>query len=143
VRIYFSAAISAGRSYAPVYKKIVEVLNEKGFSVLTEFVADSEVLTMDKHVSPAQVYERDVRLVHEADAILAEISHPSTGVGYEIAYALHHNKPVIAVYLSGLNVTKMISGNNHPNLSIYSYESVNELLDRLPDWIHEKQRKSA
>ena len=135
MKIYFSAAISAGRSYAPIYKKMAETLTENGLTVLTEHVADLNVLQMEKSFSATEIYNRDIRLIHDCDLLLAEISHPSTGVGYEIAYALLSDKPVIATYLSGLKVSKMITGNTQQNLYIYTYESINDLLDYLLGWI--------
>lgn len=135
MKIYFSAAISAGRIYAPIYKKMVETLQDNQFDILTEHVADPNVLHMEKSFSATEVYNRDIRLIHDCDLLLAEVSHPSTGVGYEIAYALLNDKPVIAAYLSGLKVSKMITGNTQSNLYIYTYESINDLLDYLPGWI--------
>ena len=137
MNIYFSAAISAGRIYAPIYKKMVETLIENGFNILTEHVADPNVLQMEREFAATEVYNRDIHLIHECDLLIAEVSHPSTGVGYEIAYALLNDKPVIATYLSGLKATKMITGNTQPNLFVYSYESINDLLDCLPGWIEE------
>jgi len=135
MKIYFSAAISAGRSYAPIYKKMAETLTENGLTVLTEHVADLNVLQTEKGFAATEIYNRDIRLIHDCDLLLAEISHPSTGVGYEIAYALLNDKPVIATYLSGLKVSKMITGNTQQNIYIYTYESINDLLDYLPGWI--------
>ena len=133
MKIYFAAAISAGREYAEVYREIVARLKELGHEVLTEHVADPDVLRKEKNIAPREVYERDIRLLHKADLLLAEISKPSTGVGYEIAFALAHGKPVLAVYLKGLRMTKMITGNPDANLSVFAYESANQLLSALPE----------
>ena len=132
MKIYFAAAISAGRDYAEVYREIVRELKELGHEVLTEHVADPQVLSKEKDVSAREVYERDIRLLQQADLLLADISKPSTGVGYEIAYALQIGKPVISVYLKGLRMTKMITGNPDPRLTVYAYESTSQLLNELP-----------
>jgi|Deesub1362B_J571_1020462.scaffolds.fasta_scaffold03235_3 nucleoside 2-deoxyribosyltransferase len=142
MKIYFAAAISAGRDYAEVYRKIVDDLKASGHQVLTEHVADPEVLKKEKNVSPEDVYLRDIDLLRQCDVLLAEISKPSTGVGYEIGMALHAlRKPVVCVYLKGLRMTKMITGNTDPLLRVFAYESVNELLDALPLLLEESQQK--
>ena len=47
-------------------------------------------------MTPRQVYERDMAWLAECEAVVAEVTTPSLGVGYEIAEALHLRKPVSA-----------------------------------------------
>jgi hypothetical protein len=42
-------------------------------------------------------------------------------VGYEIAFALSLTKPVLCLHRQGLSVSKMLSGNDHPNLRVVAY----------------------
>jgi len=136
MKIYFAAAISAGRQYAPIYREIVSELKHNGHTVLTEHVAHPEVVNIEKEIADQEIYQRDIQLLLESDLVLAEVSHPSTGVGYEIAYALLNHKPVICTHLKGLKMSKMITGNIEPLISIHSYESTIELLENLPGWIN-------
>jgi nucleoside 2-deoxyribosyltransferase len=55
--------------------------------------------------------------------LIAEVSVPSHGVGYEIGFALGLRKPVLALYQEGRKVSKMISGNLDPNLLVKSYQN--------------------
>jgi len=135
MKIYFAAAISAGRKYADVYQKIVEFLKNERHEILTEHVADPNVLDLEKVIPDQEVYDRDIQLIKKADILIAEASLPSTGVGYEIAYMLSLKKPVICLYQRGLNMSKMITGNNEPLLSVYSYNSKADLVENLPTWI--------
>ncbi len=140
MKIYFAASISAGRKYAPIYEKIVLDLKNQGHFVLTEHVADLNVLNLEMNRPAPEVYERDISKLQEADILVAEVSKPSTGVGYEIAYMLALQKPVLCLYLKGLQMSKMITGNSDPKCSVYSYESTNELLDRLPGWVKNSKK---
>ncbi len=126
-RIYFSGAIAGGRDNLPIYQHIVGRLKALGHSVPTEHVADSNVLAAERVVSPREVYERDVAWIDESDAMIAEVSMPSLGVGYEIGYALQRGLPTLCAYRDGLFVSKMITGNPSPHLTVVVYRDEDEL----------------
>jgi hypothetical protein len=62
---------------------------------------------------------------------VAEISTPSHGVGYEIAYALEKEKPVICGYQAGKRVSKMLSGNTHPRITVIEYQNIHIFIEQL------------
>jgi hypothetical protein len=130
MRIYFAGAISGGRGDLLIYQHIVSQLKSLGHSVPTEHVADPLVLEREGSLKAQAVYERDVRWIRESDAMIAEVSTPSLGVGYEICWALQHGKPVLCLYREGLAISKMITGNSSPELSLATYRDTNQL-DRL------------
>jgi nucleoside 2-deoxyribosyltransferase len=103
--------------------------------VPTAALASSDVLVEENVVQPGVVYRRDVTWIEESDVLVAEVSTPSHGVGYEIGYALGLRKPVICLYREGVQVSKMILGNPDPKLQIFSYltleDAVQSLRDRL------------
>ena len=126
MRIYFSCSITGGRDDEPVYRRLVAHLQATGHEVLTAHLASPEVLIDEATVPPEAVYERDCAWVRACDAMVAEVSTPSHGVGYEIAYALTLGKPVLCCYQAGRKVSKMITGNSHPCLSLSAYATVEE-----------------
>jgi len=75
-------------------------------------------MSLDAVVAPREVYERDVTWILAARAIVAEVSVPSHGVGYEIGFALNAGKPVLCLFQEGRKISKMISGNSHPQLQV-------------------------
>jgi hypothetical protein len=60
--------------------------------------------------------------------MIAEVSTPSHGVGYEIALALQLGKPVCCFFQSGRRVSKMILGNPDSNLIVKAYQNVDEAM---------------
>jgi nucleoside 2-deoxyribosyltransferase len=104
-----------------------------GHQVPTAALASSEVLLDEGVVQPAEVYWRDITWIDESDVLVAEISTPSHGVGYEIGYALGLRKPVICLHREGVSVSKMILGNSDPNLQIFTYFTQEEAIQRLRD----------
>jgi nucleoside 2-deoxyribosyltransferase len=85
-------------------------------------LAESGVGATEAVLDPQAVYTRDVDWIRASDALIAEISVPSHGVGYEIGLALGIGKPVLAIYQQGRKVSKMISGNPDANLQVKAYQ---------------------
>ena len=96
MNIYFACSITGGREFEPVYQAIVAALESQGHIIPTSHLASSEVTGLEKVVSPQAIYQRDIQWIDQADRVIAEVSTPSHGVGYEIAYALSIGKPVCA-----------------------------------------------
>ena len=80
---------------------------------------------------PADIYKRDVAWIRQCDALVAEVSTPSHGVGYEIAFALGLGKRVLCLYREGQPVSKMISGNSSPNLRVASYREPEQAIQAI------------
>ena len=114
--------MTGGRADQEIYSTIVKHLEQLGHGVPTAHLADPGVMDLEKVVDPQEIYRRDVRWIEECDALIAEVSTPSHGVGYEIAYALGLGTPVLCCYKSGVPVSKMILGNQSKGMWISKYE---------------------
>ena len=114
-----------------VYQTIVELLLAHKHVIPTAHLADANILALEGELSPEQTYLRDCHWVKECDALVAEASTPSHGVGYEIALALFFRKPVLCCYQKGVRVSKMLTGNTSPGFSRLAYGSDKELCSGL------------
>ena len=121
MKIYFACSITGGREFESIYQVITRALAEDNHQVPTAHLAESGVASVEAVIDPVEVYTRDTIWIQESDVLIAEVSVPSHGVGYEIGYALGLGKPVLALYQEGRKVSKMISGNPDPNLWVRSY----------------------
>ncbi|HVN55617.1 MAG TPA: nucleoside 2-deoxyribosyltransferase [Anaerolineaceae bacterium] len=137
MNVYFSCSITGGRQDEAVYTAIVAALLERGHEVPTAILASPEVLDLERVVSPREVYHRDIAWVEGCDALVAEVSTPSHGVGYEIAYALTLGKPVLCCYRSDVRVSKMITGNDHPCLTRAAYSTQAEAVAAVSAFLDE------
>jgi len=129
MKIYFACSIIGGRRDEGIYQKIVKGLIDGGHQVLTEGLASKDLMELESIVDPNDIYNRDVGWIKESNILIAEVSTPSHGVGYEIGYALNQSIPVICLYRAGTPVSKMILGNRDPNLSIHAYEIIEAALE--------------
>lgn len=121
MKIYFACSISGGRNDEKAYQYLVGVMVGMGIDVPTAHIAETGVEEVDALENPGDIYTRDVNWIQESDLLVAEVSTPSHGVGYEIGYALNLEKPVFCLYQKGVVVSKMITGNPHPLLSVLEY----------------------
>ena len=123
MNIYFACSITGGREFESVYQAIVRALVEDCHTVLTAHLAESGVTALEAAIDPHEVYARDMAWIRDSDVLIAEVSTPSHGVGYEIGFSLGLGKPVLALCQEGHKISKMISGNSDPYLSVKSYQT--------------------
>lgn len=80
---------------------------------------------------PAEIYSHDMKQVNACDLVLAEVSYPSLGVGFEIATALDLGKRVLAAAKHEAKVGRIIVGISRPNFTFIRYSSADEILKHL------------
>ena len=134
MKVYFSCSLTGGRQDQPMYAALVRHLVAQGHDVLTAHLASAEVMEEEAVVDPLAVYQRDTAWVEACDAMIAEVSTPSHGVGYEIAYALDRHKPVLCCYRAGTRVSKMILGNTVPQIMVKAYRSETEAVEIMDNF---------
>jgi nucleoside 2-deoxyribosyltransferase len=126
MNIYFACSITGGRAYEAVYQEFARTLLAEGHEVPTAHLAESNVMALERVINPREVYDRDVTWIRACDALIAEVSVPSHGVGYEIGFALGEGKQVLCLAQAGIAVSKMITGNPHPALQVKYYRDAAE-----------------
>jgi nucleoside 2-deoxyribosyltransferase len=135
MNIYFACSITGGREFESVYQAIVSKLVEAGHQVPTAHLAKSGVAAVEAVIDPVEVYERDVAWIRACDRLIAEVSVPSHGVGYEIGFALGIGKPVLVLFQEGRRVSKMISGNPDVNLQVRSYRDSARAMELIREYL--------
>ena len=78
-----------------------------------------------------EIYNRDVSFVKESDILIADVTVPSLGVGYEIAYAEKLNKKIYCLYyqIEDKKISAMITGNQ--NCKVFYYKNEDDISDIL------------
>uniref|UniRef100_A0A3B1IYL6 2'-deoxynucleoside 5'-phosphate N-hydrolase 1 n=1 Tax=Astyanax mexicanus TaxID=7994 RepID=A0A3B1IYL6_ASTMX len=114
MNIYFCGSIRGGREDVKIYQRIVKKLQTYG-KVLTEHVGHADlsekgedaVLDGDK-----AIHNRDMEWLTSADVIVAEVTQPSLGVGYELGRAVAMKKRILCLFRpsSGRVLSAMIRG---------------------------------
>lgn len=129
--IYFAGAIRGGREKVNDYQKIINKLEEIG-NVLTTHIANKEIGDKgENNMTPKEIYDRDIVWLKSSELIVAEVSVPSLGIGYELGLAESLGKKIICLYDVNSNKTlsAIIEGNK--NFEIIKYNNIEEVLEYL------------
>lgn len=137
MNIYFSCSITGGREDQHIYQRIVNYLIENDHEVPTAHLASTDVMKDESDINAVAVYRRDMEWVRNCDALIAEVSTPSHGVGYEIAAAIHLGKHVMCCYQKDKQISKIISGNTSENVYVFAYNSEDDLIAEIERFLKE------
>ena len=120
-KVYFAGSIRGGRVDAELYHRMVTYI-QKTDTVLTEHVG---FLQLKESRDDKRIYEQDTAWLREADLLIGEVTCPSLGVGYELAYAERFGKPCYLFYNpQKTNLSAMLTGDPYFHICPYEDEEV-------------------
>lgn len=124
--IYFAGSISGGRGDQAIYSQIIEILKQHG-TVLTEHFGEAALTSAGENLADRDIHDRDLEWLRKADVLVAEVTTPSLGVGYEIGRAVEWGKRVIGLYRPSQErrLSGMIAG--CAGIMIHPYDEPSEL----------------
>lgn len=133
MKIYFAGSIRGGRDDKELYLEIINLLGKYG-KVLTEHIGDKTLSAMGEDgPTDEYIYDRDMAWLNEADVVVAEVTTPSLGVGYEIG-KMEDKKPTLCLYREqdGKRISAMIGGNKNVKIEKYIVlEDLDSVLERF------------
>ena len=91
--------------------------------VLTEHIGNVDLnWEGEKLRSDEFIFERDISWLESSEVMIAEVTTPSLGVGYEIGIAEKRKIPILCLYrkLNNKKLSAMIQGNNKIHCIEYS-----------------------
>ncbi len=134
--IYFAGSIRGGQSDVALYAELIEMLDDHG-TVLTEHVGNETVQEEESQagMTDHDIHEQDLTWLRQADAVVAEVTTPSLGVGYEIGRSVELGTPVHCLYRpdSEHGLSAMIRGSDSVN--VVEYDSPEEVEPVLADFL--------
>ena len=136
MKFYLSTAITRGRrEYVDAVRNICDALKEEGVEVLNERVADPNFPY--PHTDRAQTMRELHDWLDEADALIAEATISSTGVGCELTQAQMRNKPVLLLYDAhfGFRISDWVTQNPEANVEARPYGDRNEIARIVKEFV--------
>lgn len=126
MKIYFAASISGGRGDQAIYQQIVDLLKVHG-TVLTEHFASATLTSAGESLADREIHDRDLEWLRAADVLVAEVSTPSLGVGYEIGRAVEWGKRIVCLHRPSADrrLSGMIAGSD--GVDTHAYTSIDDL----------------
>lgn len=134
MKIYFACSIRGGRDDADTYAELAAHIKSKS-TLLTEIFTEGKLTPQGMNKPSTDIWATDIAWVKESDAIIAEVTNPSLGVGYEIAKAEEWNKPVLALFRNHgeRKLSAMIDGS--PNTKTVYYTTLAEARLAIDEFI--------
>lgn len=125
MKIFFSGSIRGGGQDSEIYSMLIEYLKKHG-EVLTEHIDAGKSTANEARGDDYAIYALALEKLGKADVVIAEVSAPSIGVGYEIAHAERLGKRVLCLFRTdaGSRISAMVSGNR--NLVVGRYSNLDE-----------------
>jgi hypothetical protein len=114
-RVYVAVPLTHSRGKTRA-QYICKFLTDAGFKVTSPWVARKDT---KQALTPQGVYDRDVLAIAASDAVIAEVSVPSLGIGMELMVALSKGIPIVCLHEKGESVSWMVLG--APGVHIVSY----------------------
>ncbi|MFA6400323.1 MAG: nucleoside 2-deoxyribosyltransferase [Salinivirgaceae bacterium] len=135
IKIYFAGSIRGGRESADDYLSLILNLQKFG-TVLTEHIAKDSLLANEKNLTDQQIHDRDLEWLNQCHIVVAEVTQPSLGVGYELAYSMFLNKPVLCLFntTKGRQLSAMISGQKYFN--VIKYHEIGSAINELQHYFN-------
>ncbi|MFA6042416.1 MAG: nucleoside 2-deoxyribosyltransferase [Patescibacteria group bacterium] len=137
--IYFAGSIRGGLPDREHYQRLISYLRQFG-QVLTEHVGDLERSTKREDTQTIQeIYTEDLRWLEQSDVVVAEVTTPSLGVGYELATAERLQKPTLCLYRPGpdRSLSLMVRGN--PYFTVGEYQTLSEAENYIQNFLLAKR----
>lgn len=137
MKIYFTASTTNDGKLLNNFEKINSLIKKFGHEIISgEQIINKSLLEMDKKLSRQEIFEREKKLIEEADCVIAEVSQPSLGVGGEIVYALVNKKAVLGLLFENNEdkISPMIAGNPSDNF-FFEHYSFNQLPYIIEDFL--------
>ena len=135
MQIYFAGSIRGGRKDKDTYLEIINHLKKYG-NVLTEHIGNDMLDSSgENNIDDQYIHDRDIDWLLKSDMMIAEVTNPSLGVGYEIGRALENNKKVICLFKNNdyQKLSAMIRGAKE--LVCVEYIDMDDLKNKINKYI--------
>ena len=135
--IYCAGPIRGDSTHQIHFQKMIKYIEELGHSVLS---GKSEKFNSAIPLTDKQIYKRDLKWIDGSKVMIAEISGPSLGVGFEISYAIFERKlPVLALHQSETDqISALILGCDSALLTVQKYKDEEEMKTKIKVYLSNK-----
>ena len=139
--VYCAGAIKGDTTYQNNYIEMIRFIESMNHTPLAELNGKFNAAIP---LSDNQIYTRDIKWIDGSVLMIAEISGPSLGVGFEIAYALFQKEiPVLALASSEVEkISAMITGCNSELLTAKRYQNIEDMQNIISDYFKNWEQKS-
>lgn len=146
MKIYYTSPVKFNTENQNTYSIIEDAMKERGHKMLMSKYSNFKSFEDYQKLDDNQIYElyrESEKSLKDADIVIANVTHQSNRVSYEIATALLDRKPVIAIFRedSGTKLLPPIEGNESKYLTVARFKDNNDLGKSLLSAFEETRKK--
>lgn len=108
--VHLTASTTTLKEDPDSLQSIKEQILGSGHSLVSDWIKTAhERMKQNVEQKPAVIADENMEFISKADAVIAEVTHDSFGVGYQVAVAMQLNKPVLLLSRK-VRTDKMMQG---------------------------------
>lgn len=135
LKVYLAASMRGGGDGKgwEALRRLADIVEGLGHIPMNEVRADKAPKAKVAGKGDRYLFNRDMAWLELADCLIADVTYPSLGVGYEVAVALRERGiPVLALCHEDLPVlSAMFEGNSNPLFHLERYSRPEVLQDKV------------
>ncbi len=139
MKIYFAGSIRGGGNDGDFYKKIIQYLRTKGDVIGGEHADEKVLSALDNEKADDDfIYKRDSKRLVDANVLVAEVTTPSLGVGYEIGVSIEQGKKILCLFRKQTPPKKLSAMINAcPKVTNITYDSLNDIKKAIDNFFED------
>jgi len=124
--VYCAAPIKGDQKFHNYCLDIIKQVSSLGHTALSELNSEFKPAIP---LTDSEIFSRDIKWIDKSEIVIAEVSGPSLGVGFEIAYSIYKKKiNVLALVNSeAVDVSAMVTGCHSELITIKKYADTEDL----------------
>lgn len=132
-RIFFAASSDVSQKKKQRYQEIISILEKWDFDVSQVVFRKREFNLPSGKIDYGHIYDSVIQEINSSDLFIADISHPSGGVGYQVYHAFYQKKPIIILFTENeqSNPSMVIRGVRSKRLLTLKYKDIKDLKKNL------------
>ncbi len=132
-KVFFAASSDVSQEKRERYKKIISLIKNQGFAVSQVVFRKKEFDLPSGEIDYPHIYDSVIDEINRSDLFIADISYPSSGVGYQVYHAFYQKKPIIALFTENekSNPSMVIRGIKSKKFFALKYKNLEDLKNNL------------
>ena len=124
--VYCAAPIKGDQKFHNYCLDIIKQVSSLGHTALSELNSEFKPAIP---LTDSEIFSRDIKWIDKSEIVIAEVSGPSLGVGFEIAYSIYKKKMNVLALVNSeaQDVSAMVTGCHSELITIKKYADTEDL----------------
>lgn len=124
MKVFVNASLTGKKEFGENYDKLCQAVKKAGYEIVSCPVTDERLMEMVRGSTKTRsdFFKKIKRWTKQSDAVVFEVSYPSTAIGFEVALALQMGKPVVAFHVKNAPPNIVLETIKDEKLQLVEYD---------------------